>query len=342
MDTGGVLQGLAYISIPNQPKDFVRAVLHHPEVRSFFPNRSALGEWTKAATRFLKVPSIDDLVPAARNAERDFYDPSRCAAYLKSWLFSAGAPRAALGKLSIDVDSHVVLLRDGNLGHVVDWRLSCDDPQLKSRLESLLPKPPTILAEAGSCNEAITMASTLGCDIWPTPQQSGLIGDKLLEIVTLSAKTYEVVEELQRRVEFPDIRALVNEGILNAAEYLLIRKRASRFRQWLQSEGERDRDAILAYHNEVVAQSGLAQAVHRGVHLFAVVGSAVAGAKVAAAIGQNEQVGLMAGAASGEALKYLADTHLAIASKGWRPIFFGDWLRAEVGSIVAARSERPR
>lgn len=103
-------------------------------------------------------------------------------------------------------------------------------------------------------------------------QFSALVGDKLFEAgevaVRSKIKTQNVIEELELKVEFPDLRKLVNLDKIDFARVLEIRKKAKKFREWLQSESEREREAIWAYHREVARKSGFTNVARHTLKLF--------------------------------------------------------------------------
>jgi len=61
---------------------------------------------------------------------------------------------------------------------------------------------------------------------------------------------------------------------------LQIRDKSRKFREWLQSGADRDRDAIIAYHTEVSRASGFTNIARKGLKIFGVLAGAAAGAAV--------------------------------------------------------------
>jgi len=158
-----------------------------------------------------------------------------------------------------------------------------------------------------------------------------LVGDKLYESTERVAKVGSVIEELKGEVEFPDVRSLVNAGKLSFQEVLRIRAKAHKFRGWLQQEGERDRSAIIAYHNETARDLGLVAAGRRGLKIFGVIGSGAVGSIVGSAV-LGPGGGALAGAA-GAGVGYLADV-VAKLGADWKPVVFGSWLRDRIKKVI--------
>jgi hypothetical protein len=150
---------------------------------------------------------------------------------------------------------------------------------------------------------------------------SVIVGDKLYESSFRALATNKIVDSLQRAVEFPDVRNLVNEAKINLDDILLIRSKAGKFRKWLQSEGERDRDALIAYHNEVAKESGFTKVSRTTLNLFGILGGATIGGIVENKVPGVPGVAIGALAVAGT--EYLFDIAKRI-NQDWKPIVFGD------------------
>ena len=160
---------------------------------------------------------------------------------------------------------------------------------------------------------------------------SALVGDKLFEAATQIQKTREVIAQLEAKVEFPDVRSLVNQGTIGLAEVIEIRKRAGRFRKWLQEEGDRDRDAIIAYHNEVAQEAGFVSAGRRVLPILGFIGVPFVTTAVMAARGGA--FGAPIGGASGAGVVFLATLASRIGA-GRKPIVFGEWTKDRIARHV--------
>jgi hypothetical protein len=158
-----------------------------------------------------------------------------------------------------------------------------------------------------------------------------LVGDKLFESTERIVKTGCVIDGLKSEVEFPDIRQLVNSGQMGLKEILKIRSKAKRFRDWLQMEGDRDRNAIIAYHNEVAKEMGLIRGVRKAFSIFGPIGGGALGALIGGAF--DGTAGGVIGGAAGGGIGYLSDVCSKISS-GWKPVIFGDWLRDRIERVI--------
>ena len=98
------------------------------------------------------------------------------------------------------------------------------------------------------------------------------------------SKAGSVVEDLKCEVEFPDIRQLVNSGKLDLKDVLKIRAKSGKFREWLQQETDRDRNAIIAYHNETARELSIKTAGRRAIGLFGVAGGGSIGSVIGASV----------------------------------------------------------
>jgi hypothetical protein len=158
-----------------------------------------------------------------------------------------------------------------------------------------------------------------------------LVGDKLYETVRTPARIDRLLGELKTRVEFPDVRSVTNSGRLTLREIINLRDRAVRFRTWLQDEADRDRDAIVAYHNEVAKESGLTRAARKSLVVFGIVGGGALGGGVGAAV--IGPTGGAIGGAAGAGLTYLANLGARLGTD-WHPVVFGEWMQQRIEKYI--------
>ena len=187
------------------------------------------------------------------------------------------------------------------------------------------------LIGGANSNKLLLAASDLKCDIYLGQPMSSLIGDKLYESSHTIVKSGNVMEILKEKVDFPDLRYFVNENELSLKEVLKIRKKARRFREWLQVESDRDRDAIIAYHHEVAKESGLINYSRKAINLFGVLGGGAAGSFLGSSI--SGPAGATIGGIAGSGVGYLA----GIASKlgsDWKPVIFGNWAKDRIEKLL--------
>jgi hypothetical protein len=147
-------------------------------------------------------------------------------------------------------------------------------------------------------------------------------------------------DELKAEVEFPDISALVNAGKLNLSDVLKWRKHASKFREWLQDESERDRNAIIAYHKELGRTIGASNAGRAALRLFGVIGGGLAGTLINTLLKSSPDASdplrdlfltTVGGSAAGSALEFLFE--VATSFQRWKPVVFGDWLSQRIRKL---------
>lgn len=117
------------------------------------------------------------------------------------------------------------------------------------------------------------------------------------------------------------------------------REHSSPFRAWLQHESDRDRDTIIAYHNEFTKQSGLRNLARRAVEMFGVIAGGVASQALTTLVSPSMEVNhpiryaalSIGAAAGGAAASYLIE--IGTAMKDWKPVVFGNWLSEQVKAI---------
>jgi hypothetical protein len=177
----------------------------------------------------------------------------------------------------------------------------------------------------------------MGCDLYLSQPISLLVGDKLYESESHLDRTHSIIDTLIDKVEFPDLRFLVNSGHIGLDEVLRIRKKARKFRTWLQDESDRDRDALIAYHHEVAKEAGYKNLGRKALSLFGVIGGGVLGSTVGSLVGslssglEGAAVGGAAGGAAGSAMRFLFDVASKLgADSNWKPVVFGNWYKSRI------------
>jgi hypothetical protein len=156
---------------------------------------------------------------------------------------------------------------------------------------------------------------------------SRLVGDKLFESVSQNQKLKTIIESLHEEVEFPSIRKLVNTGVLKLNDVIEIRRKAVRFRKWLQQESDRDRNAILAYHNELAQETGLVKFGRNSLRMFGILGGGALGGAIGGAVAGP--VGGLAGGLAGSALTFTTEVCAKVGAD-WKPVVFGSWLEGRI------------
>lgn len=272
--------------------------------------------------RIVEVKS-ETFGPAIDNARADYQDSYRVQQAVQAFVDDI-APVVGMSERP----QVIATVDSGPVKTQIHWNVNFD--QLSGPLvgdaKLSVHTPLTALAHS---NRLIWSAAELGCDLYLHSPISVLVGDKLHESANSSAAVKTTIEELVAEVEFPDVRTLVNDGKMSLEDVLKFRAKAKLFRQWLQTQAERDGDALIAYHHEVAKEAGW---VNSGRKLLRVFGSgvgAVAGAAGAAAVPENPVAASIAGQMAGGAAKYVLNVAAKI-NEDWRPVVFGRWARSHL------------
>jgi hypothetical protein len=182
----------------------------------------------------------------------------------------------------------------------------------------------------------IKAAGKLKCDLFLSKPISKIVGNKLYEISDFEIsksdiKIQNIINKLEAKVHFPDLRRLVNSDVVDFNKVLEIRKKAKRFRDWLQIESERDTDAIIAYHNEVARESGFANISHKSLKLFGVLSKAAWSIFTEVKLKELDEVNKETVKEAGEqAIDKVFDYGANKLGFDWKPVCFGDWYRDEI------------
>ena len=308
--------------IQAEPDTFERRILYHEAVQRAVPTARQRERLYKAVRGNVFEVKAAEFGKAVDNAREDLRDARRTSLIIQAYVDELyrfkrlGRPPEVRASMTPPTEAGT---------YNVSWNIDFNE---LTRLggQDLTFHRGTPLNATGQSNRALWSAAQLSCDLYLGRPLSVLVGDKLYESAGL-AKTRDLIETLERTVEFPDIRVLVGTGTLGLKDVLAIRRKARKFRDWLQQEAERDRDAIIAYHQEVAKETGFGSAARRGLSLFGVVGGAVAGAVWTGPIG----------AAVGAGAGYLLDLAAKLGAD-WRPVVFGNWVKARVEKLLAETS----
>jgi hypothetical protein len=300
--------------------------LKHKEMRHVFESAKERKMFNRCARQSVVEAKSANFGPAIEEARRDLVTARRSSLVLQSFVDELYRVKAIDNPPKISAKVHASA--DGSQRQIqwnVDFKAIGRVAGAELNFHNGTP-----LAGAAVGNRLLWTASDYECDLFLPRPMATVVGDKLEEAVGKVAKTKLTIEELQEEVEFPDIRNLVNEGKLTFADVLRIRNKADKFRFWLQSEADRDRNAIIAYHNEVAKESGVAGAGKKALNLFGILGggalAAAAGAEYDGAFGGAIGAGATVG------VTYLVGLATKLGSK-WRPVVFGEWLGSEIKKI---------
>ncbi|HMH42958.1 MAG TPA: hypothetical protein VK557_05710 [Pyrinomonadaceae bacterium] len=320
-----------------KPNSFVERFLGFEPLRGCFTDRSQYDDFCHALEgRVIEVKADDIGAAAIDNAWQDFLNPERnelMAQQLVNEIYRIrrmGKPP----KVKVTVNSS----DDGT--HEVRWNIPMDQlPALEA--ETNIKAAATLpLSTAAEANKYLWASDRSKCDLYLTSPVSVAVGDKLFEasdIGEVSGTTIQdLVESLEVKVEFPDLRRYINDDRIDFDRIFEIRRKGKKFREWLQSEAERDRDAIIAYHNEVAKESGFAGMARRGLKLFGFVSGTILGG----AVGHDAGAGAVGGIAGHLAQKglekgveYLFDLSADLGTD-WKPVCFGEWYKAKIEGLL--------
>jgi len=311
--------------IQEKPNSFEQRFLYHSSIESVLSTGGQRKKlYSTLRGKVIEVKSTE-FKAALQNARSDHKEPRRNAVILQAF-----------------VDE---LYRFRNLGHPpqveskvrpsdgldkIQWNISFDELTKLAGRELHFHEQTPFTAGAIS-NRLLWSAANLNCDLYLSKPMSVMVGDKLYESSFRALKTSSAIDTLQRTVEFPNVRNLVNEAKLNLDDILLIRGKAGKFRKWLQSEGERDRDALIAYHNEVAKDSGFTKTNRAMLNLFGILGGAAIGGIVEHKVPGIPGAAIGAVAAAGT--EYLFDIAKRM-NQDWKPIIFGDWVKNRIETLL--------
>jgi hypothetical protein len=310
-----------------------RRFLYHRDIDDVIPHARRRQKIYRAFRDRVIEAKADDFGPAVTNARQDAADPRRNKILLQSFIDELYAIKGLGRAPAVDA---TVRTKPDNSGHVVTWNV---DFQELTRLAGpeLGFHNGTPFAAAAVCNRLLHSAAQRRWDLFLPQPMAALVGDKLYETVKTPVRSTLNIERLKAEVEFPDIRALVNSNELSFRQVLELRARAKKFRQWLQMEADRDRNAIVAYHNEVSRTSGFSGVAPRALHLFGVVGGGAVGGAIGGSVAGP--IGGAVGGAAGAGVGYVADLGASVIG-GWKPVVFGRWLESRIEAYVSQNAFR--
>jgi len=321
--------------IQKNPNTFERRFLYHPDIENCLKNsRQRKSLYTAFRGKVIEAKA-SEFSTAIENAKQDFDNPDRNALILQAFVDDLYHIRG-LGKPP-EVQASVRISPDG-LRKSITWNIRFDEIT-RIAGTSLNFHSGTPLSAGAICNRFIWSAAKLGCDLYTGQPMSILVGDKLYESSKSLYKTHDIIENLQEKVEFPDVRRLVNEGNLNFEDIILFRKKGQRFRTWLQSEAVRDRDAIIAYHNEVGKELGLLNVGRKSLKMFGILAGGAAGPVIESTVTGSSgtalggAIGGAVGNAVGDAVGFLFDVVSKMGSS-WKPVVFGNWMSERISKLV--------
>ncbi len=225
----------------------------------------------------------------------------------------------------------------------VDYSISINNLKSleeKEKGKQIVSFPTFPLSCAGLSNLYIKAAGKLKCDLFLSKPISKVVGNKLYEISDLEIsksdiKIKNIIDKLEAKVEFPDLRRLVNLDVVDFNKVLEIRRKAKRFRDWLQTESERDADAIIAYHSEVAKDSGFANISRKSLKLFGVLFKLGWSVFTEVKFKELDEVNKEAVKETvGQGIDKVFDYGAKKLGLDWKPVCFGDWYKDEIAQLL--------
>jgi len=264
----------------------------------------------------------DDMGNSVNNAESDFNDPEKSDIIIQSFIDDLYAEFGYEKPVSVQSS-----LKKIGTNTSITWNVDFDD--LNNKTENKLNiNNGAPLTGILHCNRFIKTSSIVKSDLYLTSAMNSLVNNKLAEIKSKNTKISSVVKELNIEVEFPKISDLINAGVLTFNNILIIRKEAKKFRNWLQQEGERDRNAIIAYHHEVAEKTKLIK--YGGGFLSATGGALLAGTIATTTLGPLASA---PAAAVGAGVGQVVDKFISSFNEDWKPVVFGNWVTKYVKPV---------
>ena len=306
---------------------FEQRYLYHPSVENLFRKTSHRKKLYSALRENVIEVKAEEFSNAIINARKDFNDSRRHALVLQAFVDELYKFKN-LGRPPI-IEATVTQKSD-TTKYNVTWNIDMQELEKQSGKYIKFHNGIPLTASAHS-NRLIWSAANLESDLYLSTPMSTLVGDKLYESAEKISKAGKIIEELKVEVEFPDVRNLVNSGKMDLGHVLEIRKKAKKFRNWLQQESDRDRNAIIAYHHEVARDCNIKSGLRKAMNIFGVLSGGAVGGTVGSLIGGP--IGGAVGGTAGSAVGYLADVTSKIG-KNWRPVIFGEWLKGRIEEVV--------
>jgi hypothetical protein len=308
-----------------RPNTFSRRFLRHADVRHAIGSATLHKQFVAAARTGAIEIKADAFGASIENAKRDHETPKRTARIVQAFVDELYAFRRLADRPEITAEVRTVGV-DSQIRYNVDFGglAAVAGPELNFG-------PSTPVAGSVIANRLIWSGLSQKCDLFLSSPMSILVGDKLFEAQRYTTRKHEVIQQLQQEVEFPDVRTLVNSGELRFADVLAIRRKSSRFRGWLQDESDRDRNAIIAYHQEVARETKLVGLGRKTLRVLGVLGGGAIGGALGAVM-PGVEMGAFAGAA-GAGVSYLIDVGTSLGNE-WRPVVFGNWMKDRIERVL--------
>lgn len=319
-----------------KPNSFSERYLEFEALRKIFNGNAQFESFVTALeNRIIEIKADEVGSPPIKNAYSDFLNPRRNALIAQEFVNEIFRIKSLGPAPKIEVS--VTSLDDGR--SQIAWNiplhlLPAIDAETNINAAVTIP-----LSMAVQVNKYLWVANRQRCDLFLSRPISATVGDKLFEAAANAPnlRIKNVIGELQAKVEFPDLRRYVNAEIIDFNRVLEIRRKAERFRKWLQTEAGREGDVMVAYLNELAKEAGFRNVGRRLLKVFGVLGSAALGS----ALASDEQLGpsveidseTFLEAAAESAATYLSDISSDLGTE-WRPVIFGEWYSRKIAALL--------
>jgi len=306
---------------------FERQYLYNQEIEYLFPKkaRKRIKIYNSFRGNVIEVKS-DAFGSSIENARNDYQIPERNDLVIQTFIDEVFRYRG------LGIPPKIKTTIDKSIKDQIRIIWNTDLSQLaKVAGANLNFNPGTPLVAFAQSNRFIWSAAATGFDLYLPNPISRVVGNKLYEASQKNQKLTGIIDTLKAEVDFPDIQELVNQGRLKLKDVLFIRNKATKFRDWIQSETERDRSALIAYHNEILHKTPYENIGKKALTVFGILGSGAVGGLIGTSIAGP--VGGMLGGVAGSGVSFLTDMTSKLF-EGWSPIVFGNWFKDDIERIL--------
>ncbi|TGM61976.1 hypothetical protein [Leptospira meyeri] len=302
---------------------FEKRYLYNKEIEKILPQKARYRKkFYEAFRRNIIEVKSDAFGASIKNAEADYHDQEKNNHTIQALVDEI----YSFKNLGTPPKINTSIMRITEDKIQIDWSSDMNELSKIAGTEIGLNIGTPLSAYAHS-NRFLWSSAATGFDLYLSNPMGKIVGNKLYEASKRNSQLSKLIDSLQTEVDFPDIRNLVNNGILGIYDILKIRKKGKLFRNWLQQETERDRNAIIAYHNEVLKDSNLLKYGRKSLQIFGI----LAGGALGGALGSEiaGPIGGGIGGISGSAVSFLTDITSKIGNN-WKPVIFGNWLKEQI------------
>ena len=294
---------------------FEKRILASGQLRGLLP-QNYLIPFTEAALRQHVEVKADDFGSAIENARLDYGTEDGASFLLQIFVDELYRKLGYVKPPTVRTR-----IKEEGDHRVIDWGMNFDEvsEKLGPNLHFHAGIP---LAGAAFGAKTLWSAAQLTADLYLGSPITAYAAHKLAQ-GSRSARVGEIVERLIENVEFPNIRTLTNEEQVTISAVLELRRKAARFRDWLRSERELDRDAVRAYLGEIAATAGWTRHLGIAIHAAGLFGGAAVSGLAGSVLGPVK------GGAAGAGVNFIFDL-AAKFSSGWKPVVFGKWARRRI------------